>query len=367
MKKGLIISVLLLPVILVSFFYIHVNRHSYDIPPIDDADLLVVRPVMPATNNAYHVFTNAAQVLCLSEKYRDEIYDYLWSEEPSEKSKSVTQEQMASLVESNKLFFSFMCEGVQRDHCVIENAQESPLSMSDVIEMNEMMLVKIKFLMEAGKVDEALDTAMISLRFGELLERDAQDSSPALAGISIISSVLAFVDKIMERGTVTPDREEKLLKQLQRIKRLRTGLENGYKAYYSFVVNEIIGSMETARYKAMASRGATKLIRKNYAFKPNSTKKVLAEYWRDQIERLKYPEKENRIPLDMSEYQMPKGWLQKTRFALGQNCVGKGLLVMCAITGNSIAHETEAAHKTEEKISVLEKKLLSRQQTKDES
>jgi hypothetical protein len=62
----------------------------------------------------------------------------------------------------------------------------------------------------------------------------------------------------------------------------------------------------------------------------------------------------------MSEYQMPEGWLQKTRFALGQNCVGKGLLVMCAIAGNSIAHETEAAHKTEGEVLALEKKLLSK-------
>jgi hypothetical protein len=110
----------------------------------------------------------------------------------------------------------------------------------------------------------------------------------------------------------------------------------------------------------MTSHGAGKFIRKNYAFKPNATKKVLAEYWRDQIDRLKYPEKKSRAPLDMSEYQMPEGWLQKTRFALGQNCVGKGLLVMCAIAGNSIAHETEAAHKTEGEVLALEKKLLSK-------
>lgn len=84
MKKGLIIFALLLPMILVLLFYIHVNNHSQDIPPIDDSDLLVVPPVIPATNNAFYVFTNAAQALCLSENTEEQLKDYLWELELEE-------------------------------------------------------------------------------------------------------------------------------------------------------------------------------------------------------------------------------------------------------------------------------------------
>lgn len=361
MKKGLIISVVLLPIILVLLFNIHVNNHSQDIPPIDDSDLLVVRPVIPATNNAYHVFTNAVQALCLSEKNEEQLKDYLWELEPEEGIERLSQEQIASIIESNKLFFSFMREGTQLDHCVIEHPQESVLSMLDLLKMNVIQLTEIKLLIETGKVNEALDAAMISLRFGEFLERDSQDILIALVGFTVISRTIYFIDKIVDREVIAPDRAEKVLKQLQRIKRLRTGLETGYKAFYSFLVADGIGQMEAIRYKGLAPHGVTRLIRTDYLFKPNATKKVLAEYWRDQIDRLKYPEKKNRIPLDMSEYRPPVGRLQTIRFALGENSIGKALLMMSSIAEESIVRETESAHKTEEEVLALEKKLLSRQ------
>jgi hypothetical protein len=366
MKKGLIIFVLLLPIILVLWFYIHVNTHSQDIPPIDDSDLLWVQPVIPATNNAFHVFTNAAQVLCLSEKNDDDLYTYLWDEEASEESKKASRQEIASLIESNRLFFALVSEGLQRDHFfILEETNELAQSSMDLMKMNEVMLAKIKLLTEAGKVDEALDTAMLGLRLGELLERDGQRMIDALIGISIISRSLGFIEKIADLGTVSRDREEKLLKQLHQLKRLRTGLENGYKGYYTLLVNEVIGSMATIRYKTMTSHGARKFIRKDYVFKPNATKKVLVEYWRDQIDRLKYPEKKNRIPLDMSECRSPKGRLQTIRFALGENSLGKALLMMSSIAEESVAHETETAHKTEEEVLALEKKLLSRQRVNE--
>jgi len=359
MKKGLIISALLFPVILVLLFYIHVNNNCYDIPPIDDSDLLWVQPVISATNNAFYVFTNAAQVLCRSEKDEEALDTYLWDQEASEASKKEAQEQVASLVESNKLFFALVNEGLQKEHfLILEDTNELALSSMDMMEMNKVMLAKTKLLTEAGKVDEALDIALSSLRLGELLERDAQRMIDALAGLSIISRSLHFIDKIIDSGSVSSGREEKLLKQLDSLKKLRTGAENSYKNYYTLLVNEVIGSMATSRYKAMTSHGARKFIRKDYVFKPNATKKVLAEYWRDQIDQLNHPEK-IRLCLDMREYQVPVGFLQKTRFALGENSLGKALLMMCSIAEESIAHETETAHKTEEEVLALEKKLLS--------
>lgn len=114
----------------------------------------------------------------------------------------------------------------------------------------------------------------------------------------------------------------------------------------------------------MAPHGVARLIRRDYVFKPNATKKVLAEYWRDQIDQLNHPE-EIRLCLDMREYQVPVGLLQKIRFALGENSLGKALLMMCSIAEESVAHETETAHKTEKEVLALEKKLLSRQRVSE--
>jgi len=365
MKKGLIISALLFPVILVLLFYIHVNRHCYDIAPIDDSDLLWVQPVIPATNNAFYVFTNAAQVLCLSEKNEEQLKDYLCEREPDEGIERLSHEQIASIIESNKLFFSYMSEGVQREHCFIAIEQEAALPLWGLQKMNEVLLVKTKFLMEAGKAEEAFDVALISLRLGELLERGAQDNTCARIGLSIISGSLSFVEKITDHKTLTPDRVRKLLIQLQRIKKLRTGLENDYKAYYSYIVNELIGEIGTKRYTFLEPHGIAKLIRQDYVFKPNATKKVLAEYWRDQIDRLKYPEKKMWVHLDVSDYQEPEGVLENICFAFTENSLGKHLIALGTGAGKYVLDAAEIAYKTEEQVLALEKKLLSRQRVNE--
>jgi hypothetical protein len=361
MKKGLIISALLFPVILVLLFYIHVNRHCYDIAPIDDSDLLWVQPVIPATNNAFYVFTNAAQVLCLSEKNEDDLYTYLRDEEASEERKKVAQQEIALLIESNRLFFASVSEGLQSSHCFIDDSAGSARLTMDLMKMNEMMLAKMKLLTEAGKVDEALDTALLSLRLGELLERDAYDNFIVRAGLYVISRSLDLIDKIIDRGSVSPDREEKLLKQLEKVKRLRTGLENSYKARYSFLVKEIIGSELGVSLATPGIHIPEKLIRKDYVFKPNKTKKVLVEYWRGEIERLNNPEKKIWAHLDMSEYQEPQGLVEEIRFALSENSIGKRLIELCTHSGDAVSN-SEEAYKTEEEVLALEKKLLSRRQ-----
>jgi hypothetical protein len=325
----------------------------------------VVRPVISATNNAYHVFTNAAQVFYLSEKTQDGLYTYLWDQEADEGSKKVSQQEIVSLIESNRLFFALMNEGIQIADCFTEDTNELAQSSMDLIKMNEVMLAKIKLLTEAGKVNEALDTALLNLRLGELLERDAQVVIVAMTGITVISRSLPFIDKIIDRGAVTPDRTEKLLKQLHELEKLRTGLENGYKARYVLLVNEGLSSVEAARYKHKVVHLVGKIPHKDYIFKPNATKKVLAAYWRDQIDQLKNPEKKNRVQVDMLQYRLPDGFIQKIRFALGENSLGKLLLGLCSMAGDTASH-TEAAHKTEEEVLALEKKLLSRQQRQND-
>jgi phage FluMu protein gp41 len=364
MKKGLIIFALLLPIILVLWFYIHVNNHSQDIPPIDDSDLLWVQPVIPATNNAFYVFTNAAQVLCLSEKNDDDLYTYLWDEEASQESKKAARQEIASLIESNRLFFALVSEGLQRDHCFIEDSIGVARSTMDLMKMNAMMLAKIKILTEAGEVDEALETAMASLRLGELLERDAQDAFVAKMGIEVISRSIACIDKITGGGAVSSDREEKLLKQLDKLKKLRTGLENSIKAHYSFLVNEIIGSELGVGLATPTIHIPKKLICKDYVLKQNATRKVLSEHWRDQIDRLKHPEKKIWEHLDMSEYQMPQGLIEKIRFALSENSLGKSLIELCT-QSSVVVSDAEEAYKTEEEVLALEKKLLSRQRVNE--
>jgi hypothetical protein len=55
MKKAWIIYMIVMPILVVLGLRFYVSLHSRDIDPIDDTDLVLVRPVISAENNAYPV------------------------------------------------------------------------------------------------------------------------------------------------------------------------------------------------------------------------------------------------------------------------------------------------------------------------
>lgn len=231
---------IVMPILVVLGLRFYVSLHSRDIDPIDDSDLLLVRPVVSAESNAYSVFANATNVFYLPEEY--DLLAYLC--EPTKTAK-ITHEQIVSLLESNKLFFAAIQDGARRDFCFRESPLQAPIGVSELLQMNYVLLAKVRCLMEAGKPNEALDTVLLSLRLGQLVGRDAEYIVEAMAGLTIISHALSYAEQLAEQEHVTSDRKVKLLKQMAELENLKTGFENGSKTEYVLVVKEGIDRVET--------------------------------------------------------------------------------------------------------------------------
>lgn len=352
MKKAWILYTLVMPILVVLGLRVYVSLHSRDIDPIDDSDLLLVRPAIAAKDNAYPVFANATNAFYLPEEY--DLLAYLC--EPTTDVK-ITPEQIASLLESNKLFFAAMQDGARRDFCFRESPLQSPVLASVLVQMNLVLLTKARRSMDAGKPNEALDTVLLSLRVGQLVGRDAEYIVEAMAGLTIISQSLCYAEQLAEHEAVTPDRITKLITQMGELENLKTGYENGSKTEYLLVVKEGLDRVDALSKNNLAFKFARKAVGENYVFKPNTTKKVLAAYWRRQIEKLNNPDKV-LAPFDNLKYGLPQGRIQRTLFFLEENSVGR-ILLSVALLGDVSYPETIAS--AEEKASVIKKKLLLRQ------
>lgn len=339
---------IVMPVLVVLGLRFYVSLHSRDIDPIDDSDLVLVRPVISPENNAYPVFANATNVFYLPREY--DLLAYLC--EPTKTAK-ITHEQIVSLLESNKLFFAAIHEGARRDFCFRESPLQTPICVSELLQMNYVLLTKVRYLMEAGKPNEALDTVLLSLRLGQLVGRDAEYIIEALAGLTIISQSLSYAEQLAKHKQITSDRIAKLLKQMGELENLKTGFENGSKTEYVLVVKEGIDRVETISQQNVMFSFAKKAIGENYVFKPNTTKKVLAEYWRRQIDKLNNPDKVLE-PLDVVKYRLPKEYIKRVLFFLEENSVGR-IVLSVALLGDVTYPETITS--TEEKASVMRKKL----------
>jgi len=352
MKKAWIIYMIVMPILVVLGLRLYVSLHSRDIDTIDDSDLLIVRPVIAAIDNAYPVFANATNVFYLPEEY--DLLAYLC--EPTTGAK-ITQEEIVSLLESNKLFFAAIQDGARRNFCFRESPLQAPFCASELLQMNYLLLTQVRYLMEAGKPNEALDAVLLSLRVGQLVGRDAEYIIEALAGLTIISQSLSYAEQIAEQEHLTADRIAKLIKQMGELQNLKTGFENGSKTEYLLVVKEGIDKVNTISQQNRMFRLARKAIGENYVFKQNATKKVLAEYWRRQIDKLNNPDK-ILAPQDTLQYRLPKGYIRRALFFLEENSIGR-ILISVAMLGDVSYPETITS--TEEKVIAIKKKLLLKQ------
>jgi hypothetical protein len=210
--------------------------------------------------------------------------------------------------------------------------------------------------MEAGKPNEALDAVLLSLRLGQLVGRDAEYIIEALAGLTIISQSVSYAEQLAEHEAVTPDRIATLITQMGELENLKIGFVNGSKTEYLLVVKEGIDRVETISQQNVMFRFAKKAIGENYVFKQNATKKVLAEYWRRQIDKLNNPDK-ILAPQDTLQYRLPKGYIRKALFFLEENSIGR-ILISVAMVGDVSYPETISS--AEEKASAIKKKLLAK-------
>ena len=358
MKKRWIILVLLIPILLVLGFRLYVMTHSSDIAPVDDSDLLLVRPDVPVKNNAYQVFTNAIDLLYVPEEY--DLAEYLWCDSNEV---SVSQEQITELLNKNKMLIAMIDDGVQREFCFRETLFELDIPIRKFLDIHLVLLAKIKELMDDRKFYEALDIARISLRFGYLVEKDAECFVEALAGITMLQRSLICIDELTNQYNFTQDQMSLLIKDLSKMKDLRIGMESSYRGQYSYAINESLDLIDSISKRHKSSSPVQFLTGRDYAFKPNTTKKVLAEYWRRQIYNLKNPDHMQEMQYDSEKYRVPNEFITKMAFLFDENSIGKIFLSLNMLSDLSDHHEE--VYKTEKMVSGLKTKLLLRQQKID--
>jgi len=346
---------LLILAVLVFSFRIYMITNSKDIDPINDTDLLLVRPEISSENNAYPIFSSATNEFYLPD--RSALEGYLWGDDwPSP---AASENQVISILESNKFLSATIQAGVEKDFCFRNQKYQEHLA-SKFRHMNLVLLAKAKFLMEEGRMDEALETAQLSLRFGALIQKDAEYIVEAMIGIVIIKDSISYIEQIVDQDNLSADMIIRLINQLSELENLRTGLENGLKTEYSFAANEGMKLFSDAAQE-LYSRGFIKTItRKDYMFKPNTTRKMLAEHWRYHINTLNNSGEVNMQPYILED-KLPEGYFGNIIFWFKENALGKLYFTTSLI---NMGNTNKTIYRTEKRVSDLKDKLMLKQQSK---
>ena len=347
--KNWLIVVVLVPLLAAVAFRGYMFAHRSDIGPIDDLDLLLIRPDIAPEDNAYPVFASATNVLHLPEEYK--LNDFLWGDTNEV---VFSHEQIVALLETNTILIATISTGLNKEFCFRDNSLQAPILAREFSQMHTLLLTKVKVLLDAGKLDDAFDAALSSLRFGYLIQKDAEYIIEALSGIAMIQRSLIFIEKIIEQYKPPAVKRLALIEQLSNFENLRLGMENGYKGEYLVQANEVTRLLEFNQTRHKGFKPVLKIISKDYVFKPNATKKILADRWRRQIYNLNHPECV-KVQQGTRDYEFPEGFLKSHLFCLKENSVGKIFLFVTAVGDFSGAHDE--IYSAEIKVLELKKKL----------
>ena len=351
---GIVLGVLLLVLIAVAIIY------SVDEAPPNDADLRIARLNVPDEENAFTYFRRAAEKLSWPEERKDELTSFIegkakYADEPNESDASAQQAEpwdaklVDDLLAKNDEVFGLMNKGLacsKMEWPKVESFGASEPYMLPLRDIGHAKALRSISLMKAGKPREAIDEALSTIKLGHMVGQSGGHLLVSVIGGTTGIDGYQCLNRIL--GKVECD--DKLLRNLDRaletMKPDKRAMTKALKCEYA-----LVAQMIDEKKNGELSRRETGKRRPTPGFllRPNATKRVIAQSYRQQIENL------SRMPSDyiVTEvekmrlyYRTPRGTV---RLCLEPNFVGKVISVMLGRPGDqlqTLLREQLARHST---------------------
>jgi len=262
---------------------------SRDIPPPDDSEFLVERPVVAPEDNAYTYFLQATNFF-YSPTNCTLISDYLAG-------KPVEEAEIRELVEKNGECLALLKRGTECSICLMP-LMEDFLTLTPYISpwlgMGRILLVKSRQARLEGRYTESVDSCAVGIRFGYLIQKDASCLIVHLVGVALLEMYISQIeDLVWDPGVPTEDLA-RLATILDEIGSLDDGLTVAMKAEYHYTTSIIDFLQKHADQAQIAAwlgeenslpNALLKRMRgSSYFFQPNRTKQRFADFYRHVIQ-----------------------------------------------------------------------------------
>jgi len=288
MKKALTILavVLLLGVGVLRGLYQWASR---DIPPPDNSEFVVERPVVAPEDNAYTYFLQATNFL-YSPTNCALMSDYLAG-------KPVDEAEIRELIEKNKECLALIKKGTECSICLtppVEDFMMQFLYIQPWLGIGRLNAVYTRQTRLDGDDQTATESCIVGMNFGKLILQDAPSLIVYLVGMAILDTA---VDQVLGVATDLRTPEEELIilaKALNQSVPLVSGLNKAMKGEYLYSTIAIDYFRESAENSGgllgydetpyLLKIFLKRFQRSTYFFQPNKSKKLFADLYRVMIE-----------------------------------------------------------------------------------
>jgi hypothetical protein len=316
MKKLFIIFIGVLAAILALTAFV-VSILSRDIPPPDTKDLAPRQVIIPREENAFYdlerLGNSADGTLIVREPAS--ILDYLVGKEWN-------ATVIAKALEENKQALSFFDAAVQKskfqDPAFAEpttiSLEARPAVIGSLQKIARVSALKALYLMKQGREKEAIEEAMKSIELGGKVQGSQGTMIHYLTGMAMKQVGLEVMQRIVrEAKTLSPDVLRSYIPRLVKFTQNEDALRQAFKMEY-YLNAQSIDMMASGKLwfgtdlgilpaPGVDSPYVEKLLKNRFYFKPNKTKLLFVQFYRDHIAAVEKPcaqieikEPERKIP-----------------------------------------------------------------------
>ena len=323
MKKAFIVLwVLLLWFLAVAGRFI--RSGGRDVPPPDVADFQAEkRPDVRPEDNAYDHFLAAAKQVVNPDDF-PAVAGFL-AGKPAELT------EIRECLAKNEACLARLRQGTE---CAIYQALARDPEMKDEpfsswISMAKAATLAVRLAQVEGRYPEAVSGTALELRFGSLVQNDAEGLLPYLVGISILNSGLERAQELARDPALPAELQRQLAGLLAALPAPNAGLERALRWEYRFgewAVERVMEDVlmrggQRLRPQALRNYFMKRARRSNRFFQPNRTRQELADFYRGMI---------RNVPKSRADMVFPevREWEPSIRDFLRPNVGGRMFMVI---------------------------------------
>jgi|GEM_PF-649677 len=321
---NVLIALAMIPFLIYFIVIIYVKILGRDIPPPNTADLVPERVELTAEQNAFTYFTAATNSLYWPTN-TSLVLDFL-------DGKTVDDAVIQETIFRNKEMMADLEKGLGCQRCLTPEVASFDADISYLTpwrSMGRVLAIKARHDRLAGRYVEATRTCISLLRYGDIIQRDAQCEINFLVGLAVLDIGFTQAQDLARDADIPPEEVSHLYEALAHLGQFDHGLIRAIKCEYRTVANMIdqVGDGKAGVgdfFLGIGQKPSTDFshgrIKSGYMFQPNKTKQVFADVYRVIITNSSLPYATMTFP-DTEEVLGMKGGF--ARLMIRPNAMGK--------------------------------------------
>ena len=323
-RENVVIALAMIPFLIYFIVIIYVKILSRDIPPPNTVDLVPERVELTAEQNGFTYFVSATNLLYWPTN-TSVVTDYL-------DGKTVDEAVIQDTISHNPEMMALLEKGLGCQRCLTPEVVSFDADISYLSpwrSMGRVLAIKVKHDRLAKRYVEATRTCISLLRYGDMIQRDAQCEINYLVGLAVLDIGFTQAQDLARDADIPPDELTRLSEALAHLGPFDNGLIRAIKSEYRTVANMIdqvrdgkagIGEFFLGIGQKPISDFTHGRFKSGYMFQPNNTKLVFADVYRVIITNSSLPYASMTFPDAEKVLSMNGGFV---RLMIRPNAMGK--------------------------------------------